>query len=468
MARELPFKDLEEIIHKHRDIAQNVITNQYMLAKATKISPDSEYVQREIYKEFCQKTEADMEVLKNLFYHVNMQRDKSLREYVFGTNYKEDQANKNIGGVIGFLKEMKGNEKLELAHFVQTMARDIKTGVVYTRTVEVNKYYSEKDINTMMKEEAKNFFPKFVRPNKETATLNEIEVLSISNVTGLYDPKKINKKKELFDNLEYEVYSRVKTSEREMRKFVDWMLGLRKKSDYPYDAIALRIVVPNDKRRCGDSGEQMYACKDFVDKKYKRYGEIISKNLNTEKENEDVEVEKLNKNGYIKKNFTNILTRMREVYNDLKKKNKGSNIYEPNKDQKEALLQYMQFKHYISTGDRAEIQIMNKEMNSHFIGEFVGHTSKYIWGRDKEREEYLEDPSKSDAWKDIQKREERTLKNKNRTMTREKHLEQIFNVDDYEPLEQLPKELHNLRLSARLVEDRYRPVFAQSPWNVAA
>jgi hypothetical protein len=268
----------------------------------------------------------------------------------------------------------------------------------------------------------------------------------------------VDVKKNLFDNLEYEVYSRVKTSEREMKKFVDWLLGLRLKTDYPYDAIALRIVVPDHKRKCGDSGEQMYKCKEYIEKKYKKYGEVIYKNLNTEAENLDAKVIKLNKDKYDKKNFSNVILAMRKMYTELKRKVKGDSSYELTKDQQETMLQYMQIKHYV-LDDRAEIQIMNKEMHSHYIGEFVGHTDKYIDRRNREREEALDDPSKSDARKDMEKREKRTIKNKNRTMTKEQRIEQMCDADTAQETA-LPSEPEpSLRIAARFVENRYRPVF---------
>jgi hypothetical protein len=83
MARELPFKDLETAIHSHRNKLQNIMTDQYMIAKAARINPRLEYVQQQIYNRFCETvTDTELEMFRNKFYSVLIQRDKNLKTYV--------------------------------------------------------------------------------------------------------------------------------------------------------------------------------------------------------------------------------------------------------------------------------------------------------------------------------------------------------------------------------------------------
>jgi len=461
-------KELTEIIHDHRKILQNIMTDEYMIAKATRTDPDSDYVQEQIFKRFNEKvTDQDIEILRAKFFDEIKNRDKNLPIYVDDT--------------VKYLNNLKGNENLVEAHFLQTMARDRKTGEVMMQTSELRGYYNEKNIEDALNNRYEAIVPEFVRPNGEKAKRSEIELIAIVNVTGLYDPKKTDEKgrpidtlgKDLIKYLEYSVESRIKTSEREMKKAIDWICGLRSIGDYPYDGIALRVITPNEASALGSIGEQIYTIKDYIEKKYARYGEVIIKNDKTKAENTQIKDEegnpnviKLNKGSYDRDNFRSVLEQMRKVYESLKKQQKKNPEYKPKGWEKDSLLQYLQIKHYVpnveylvnkrtNKKDRAEIQIMTKEMYEHYIGEFVGHTSDYLRKRDNDRKEYIKDPSKSDAMKDAQKRMDRTKKNKKRDKVR--HLDNI--LSDEESGEDILAEQHNMTILVPLLEKKYHRAF---------
>jgi len=470
-------KELTDIIHDHRKILYNIMTDEYMIAKAAKIDPDSEYVQEQIFKKFNEKvTDQDIEILRAKFFDEIKNRDKNLPVYV--------------DDIVKYLNNIKGNEDLVEAHFLQTMAKDRKTGEVLTKTVELRGYYNEKNIEDALKNRYKNIVPDFIRPNGEKANRNEIELIAIVNATGLYDPKKTNDEGKLIDtlgvelikHLEYVVESRIKTSEREMKKAIDWICGLRSLGDYPYDGIAARVITPNEALAFGSIGEQIYMIKDYIEKKYNKYGEVIIKNDKTKEENSRAKddkgnpnIIKLNRGQYDRENFRAVQMQIRKVYDSLKKKIKTDPDYELKSWEKDALLQYLQIKHYIPNvehltnketkkkRDRAELHILTKEMYDHYAGEFVGHTSKYLRGRDDDRRKSIEDPSKSDAAKDALKREQRTLKNKKRD-NKSKYLDDT--IDDEESFEQYFKNLHSMTLLIPLLEKKYHRAFVHE--NMAA
>lgn len=492
MAGEYKSRELTEKIHEYRKILRNIRVNEYALAKAQRIDPDSEYVQDQIYDKFCKAVpESELIQLKQKFTEVTHSRDRNLETYV--------------NDIVEYTKGLKGNKDLKEIHFIQTTARDKKTGVVTTHIVPVDMYHdrrdyhNEKDIEFIIANEFDKYVPQFIRPNKEKAQKEEIEILSVSNITGLYDAGKISKskkkieKKDYINHLEYRVESRIKTSERELRKFVDWLCGLRSLGDYPYDGIALRVIISDEKRQCGTSGEQLYQFVSYVADKYKSNGKVLRQNTKTaeendaiaksderqkrnkkgtairnrEDENDDSKVKKLNKYEYDPKNFSEILFNMRKMYLSLEKKTDKDPKYKLTKYERETLKQYFQIKHYLKDGDRAEIQIMTQEMYNHFTGKFIGHTADYIKSRDDDCIAYRIDPSKSDAEKDAKRREERTKKNKSKGKTK------IY-VDDYTDLIDFSYEeeelettglINNILRLAGKLEDKLREYFVPEQNN---
>jgi hypothetical protein len=446
MTRELPFKDLEATIHNHKSALQNIKDNEYMLAKAARIDPGSEYVQRQIYEKWCEVvTDEEMSVFGNRFYTVQIQRDKNLKTYI--TN------------IVDHIKSIKGNEELLQVQFLESTARDIRTGAKQTRIVPVTGYYTEKNISTMVRDRYEEFLPEFIRPNKEKAILNEIEIMSISNITGLYDPKLAHKIEEIIDFLDSATYSRIKNSERETKKLVDWELELR--DDYPYDSMAGRTVFFNNKKKFGNTGMQMYELKDYLFKQYKKFGLIILKNVKTKEENRNSEVKKLVGEKYDPENFREVSHQMKKIYANLENKSKKNQPIILTFNQRMGLLQYISVMHYIND-DRMEFQIMNEEMYKHFKGKYVGYTETYVSGRDADREEYLNDPSKSPARKKLKKREERTIKNKNRKITKNDYLDNLVEDKDFE-LSSGVKE-PSVKLLSQLMENRYKNAIRQAEY----
>ncbi len=486
MAGEYKSRELVEKIHDYRKLLRNIRVNEYALAKAQRIDPDLEYVQDQIYDKFCKAVPtSELVQLKQKFTEITHSRDRNLETYV--------------NDIVEYTRGLKGNKDLKEIHFIQTTARDKKTGTVTTHIVPVDMYHdrrdyhNEKDIEFIIANEFDKYVPQFIRPNKERAQKEDIEILSVSNITGLYDADKISKlknkikkKEDIVDYLEYRVESRIKTSERELRKFVDWLCGLRSLGDYPYDGIALRMIISDEKRQCGTSGEQLYQFVSYVNDKFKSNGQVLRQNTKTKEENEaitkaeeykrrtkkgtiinnkeeennDSKVKKLNKYEYDPKNFSEILFNMRKMYLSLEKKTDKDSKYKLTKYERETLKQYFQIKHYLKDGDRAEIQIMTQEMYKHFTGKFIGHTANYIKGRDDDCIAYRIDPSKSDAEKDAKKREERTKKNKNKGKVK-------LYVDDYTDLIDFTYEeeelemtglLHNILHLGETLEDMFRPV----------
>jgi hypothetical protein len=93
-------------------------------------------------------------------------------------------------------------------------------------------FANENDIEYLIAQEPYNLIHKF-----KDHDLSQIEVLSVSNLYELYSKNK---------SLGF-ISGRIKRSERETQKIVDWITDIRKKPGVPYDTIGTMEVVPTAK-----------------------------------------------------------------------------------------------------------------------------------------------------------------------------------------------------------------------------
>jgi hypothetical protein len=389
------FEDLEQKINRYRAIMGAAIKEEQAKARLDGDDPGSVDVQDRIYEKFRENvTDEELETFKSNFYALTLQRDEILKRYV----------DKSVAEI----KSKAQNAELLPAHFVVVHARDKITNAVDRNIVQVTDYFNEKNINKVIKEKPREYIPlNFKRREGQTVEFKDIEILSVSNLTGLYDVLDSKDGKVAVDDLKYSLYSRIKMSDREMIKFVDWVLGLRSEEDYPYDAIGLISVVPNENLEGKLGGEQIYSFGTFVEKFAKKYGPYFVKNVNNKEQNAKMEnkkpvVQKLNAESYDPINYATIIRNCKHMIDRVKKKMSNKD-YLPNKEERETLLQGKQYKHYVES-TRAETWVMNKFMYEIYIGEIIGHTTKYISRREQERIAYLNNPALSDAYQDELKR----------------------------------------------------------------
>jgi|GEM_PF-3755130 len=452
------FKILDDRINKHRDALLDAMETEYEIARKTNADISylsREYVQKKIYKRFKETVTAEeLAAFKGEFYELTKQRDIALQQY---SKHIEDK-------ILGW----KGNNNLVRAHFIHSINRDKSTNVKNTTITPVKVYYdenneetlekpeilyyNEKTLEKVIREDPWKYIPHYMRSNGSIASIDEIEIMATSNMTGLYNPMTVKKGKES-EHLTYTVLKRVKNSEREMKKFLDWLADLRSEEDYPYDAIAMRIIIPDKKMECGEVGKQIYLLRDQIVSELEKNGQVIQKNVNTREENKKSPVKKLQREGYDYQNFMEVTRQMRDTNKYLeKKKIKSEDLTE---DQRESLLQYVQIKGFVkikedtethkkSNKERIEIQIMTEEMDLNYSGDYVGHNSGYIARRDAEREDYIKHPEESPARKEAREREERKKYGGN---TKKKN--------QYQTIIKEP----DLTVLMGMLGDLYRPVF---------
>ncbi len=461
MTQKFSFQNLDDRIDRHRDILLDAMQEEYKLADEFNIDPSSKYVQEHIYSRFREKvTDEELLLFNHEFQKLTAQRDRTLQDYVENIIHK--------------LQSWENNEDLIPVHFIHSITRDIKTNSENKRTTFVTSYYGERTIEKILREKPEEYISKYLRPDGTIATISEIEILSTSNMTGLYNPFKTQRSQEL-DSSKYIILSRVKNSEREMKKLVDWLENLRDKDDYPYDAIAVRVIFRNklknrkntdtadisrflalDEKSILDMGKELYRLRDQIVYELEQYGKVIQKNVNIREQNDKASVKKLLKEEFDSNNFLEVINQMRDTYNYLKQlPSKNISLTE---DQKSALLPYIQLKGAIHN-ERVEIQLMTEEMDFHYSGEFVGHTSLYLTQRDEERDRYLRNPAESSARKNAHKNEFKLIEEK-----KDFHEKTYFSSTNnlcrcISNNNSIILKEPNIKFLTKLLEDMYRPVF---------
>ena len=389
----LPYEYMEDTLDWMRLELDKIINQEQRAAEEMGEDPGSPYVQNQSYDRFrASITNEDIKRFNEEFNALNGQRDKTLTE--------------KVNESMTLVKSWHPQKNLVDAHFLNTIAKD-QNGIikndkiiheVKTRIVPISGYFNEENIDVVINKEPYKYLPEFRRPNGKLAEYDEMEILSISNVSGLYDPLFLNPKKDLLDILIYQFHSRIKRSEREKIKAVDWVLSLRSVDDYPYDGIGIIPIFPDlgyDKKECG---ELMYKYVDYVRSLSSKDKKFIMKHIQTKTENRSTGIIKLLKR-YDRDNFNQVIHQVIETYRMANEKRSQNKEYIITKEEREKMLQGPQIKSHIQ-GDRAEIWVMNQLIYDIYANsEHMGHTAEYIMRRDAEREAYLHNPALSDGLK---------------------------------------------------------------------
>jgi len=389
----VPYEYMEDTLDWMRLELDRIITQEQRAAVELGEDPGSPYVQNQSYDRFrASITNEDIKRFNEEFNALNGQRDKTLTE--------------KVSESMTLVKNWHPQKNLVDAHFLKTIAKDqyaiIKNDKIIhevkPRIVPISGYFNEENIDVVINKEPYKYLPEFRRPNGKFAEYDAMELLSISNVSGVYDPLYLNPKKDLLDILIYQFHSRIKRSEREKIKAVDWVLGLRSVDDYPYDGIGIIPIFPDagyDRRECG---ELMYRYVDYVRSLSAKDKKFIMKHIQTKTENRETGIIKLLKR-YDKDNFDQIIRQVIETERLANEKRSQNKEYIITKEEREKMMQGPQIKCHIN-GDRAEIWIMNQMIYEIYANsELMGHTDEYIWRRDAEREAYLHNPALSDGLK---------------------------------------------------------------------
>ena len=371
------------------------------------IDPGLPIVQKKMYSRLKELiSPSDVKHFNENFYSITQRRDDILQ-----------RTGNDITNII--MKDWCQNSNLSPRYFIKTIARDktLKTingkltYDVQERIVPIDEkngteYFTENQIDEEINKNPQKYLPEFRRPNNRIAELDEVELVSISNLTRFGN--KSNKQL-------IELYKRIKNSEREKAKAVDWATGMRGWEDYPFDDLGLIGVFPDDKIGKLAPGEILYKFLDFIyDGKMSRNKDRIIKNHMTLTEyisNRDELLLKLthkyNIENYYK--IMEIINRSDRELSEFKRNHDMNNLNEQEtkylRKLKGANLQGLQFKGFID-GERAEVWSMNERMFKAYTGEHIGHTGDYIFGRDEFRELYLHNPALSDGRKKFHEDEE--------------------------------------------------------------
>jgi len=389
MANEFPLTHMTERIHFFRDTIQECMNGVYAEIKKSKILTEnyplsSESVQEIIFQRIISKILDDDQ---NAIYHfqdcftgATLQRDAVLSRYV-----------KNS------LKELQSwhpEIEVEEAHFLEVMAADKKTQTVRTRTESINGYHRERTIDTLLTNQWDKYVPIFPRMDGNTAKPEDIEILAVKNISGLYDVSRIDEINSP-EQFMYQIDSRIKTSERELKKFLDWSYNRRDIKDYPYDSIAATIIIPDFDPKEKPNGKELYRFKDYV--------RNISKNCydNNALEKDQAYYEergiiKLLDKKYNDSNYKAILAQMDKTARRVdieRKRNRNNPEYRISKDDTDRLFQGSQLKHEIEGNNKIETLIQIRSMNEEYKGPRIGHTSFYFYDRELKRMLFLMNPA---------------------------------------------------------------------------
>jgi len=387
MVHEFPFQYLAEKIHFFRNTIQDSMREVYKeIGKNRTLqemypSLSSPAVQDIIYQRIINKILDDDQDARNHFREnfivTTLQRDEVLSRYV----------RKSLDEI----KSWNPNNELVEAHFLKIMAADTKTESVRTQIVPITGYYGEKTIDRVVANQWDKYGPLFKRPDGAIAPQKDIEILGILNMSGWGDIGlgEISSP----DQLIYKVISRVKRSERELKKLLDWGYGIRKFKDYPFDSIAATIVVPDLNQKKKLNGAEIYQFKDFAknisDKCY-------DDNVNTEKQNKESEIKKLLIGKYNEANYKEVLAQIEKTMAKVeieRKRSKNPSSYRISSDDRERELQGYRLKHIIEGNNKIETLIQTHFLNEVYEGKDIGHTSFYFAMREWVRKMQLINPA---------------------------------------------------------------------------
>jgi hypothetical protein len=389
MANEFPLTYTAARIHFFRDKIQESRTEIYTEITKNRLMKSvyplsSEEVQDIIFQRIVNKIEDDdpnaINNFRNSFIAATIQRDAVLSRYV--KNSLEQ------------LASWHPDIQFEEAHFLEVMAEDKKTQITQTKIVPINGYYREKTIDTILSNQWEKYVPVFERIDGTIAKPEHIEILAAKNISGIYNISSVDEIKSP-EQFMYEIDSRIKRNERELRKFLDWSYGRRDIKDYPYDSMAAAIVIPDIDNKRKLNGKELY--------KFKSYVRSISNNFydnNTfERNQNDYEkrgIIKLFDNKYNDDNYRKILDQMDRTIRKVeieKRRNKNNPDYRVSKDDSEKLFQGPQLKHEIEGNNKIETLIQTRKMNEEYKGPRIGHTSFYFSDRERDRMLFLLNPA---------------------------------------------------------------------------
>ncbi|MGV8168765.1 MAG: hypothetical protein ACP5N3_01800 [Candidatus Nanoarchaeia archaeon] len=392
--KKVPFDFFEQKMNDYRTLMKTIINEEYAVARDSNIDPGSAYVQERIFNRFRMKvSDEELNTLSDNFYAMILQRDDFLE--------------RDVDNTISEIKRWNENSDLLEAHYLIIEAKHKPTNMVKTRTVYTTAYFNEKNIDKVLSEKPGDYIPDFSQDIEGIVNSDDIEIRSVSNLTGLYNISRISGERPEISELEYKVYSRIKASYREMIKFVDWFLGLRSEEDYPYDTCGKKVIFPDKNLDGTEGGSRIYIYRDYIRESSKKHGgRFIQKNVNKREKNASENVKKLIEEEYDKNNYMDLMRQCRRVTELLSKKRKM-----PSETEKEMLLQGIQSK-YFSEGERIETWIMTDFMHEIYMGPLIGHSAAYIAKREQDRIAYLNNPALSDARKDEAKKKH---KNNDRT-----------------------------------------------------
>ena len=424
-----PYQHSLDTIEVYKKVIGYFIKKEQGKAIALGTIPESEYIQRKIYREavcILSRRSIDSFVYDVYNKDENIKNSpnliitsKELGAYqnidTFIENFESEiierekvlkrQVHNSIEEIIGWNPD----RKLIKANYLKIMAKDKASEEVLEHVVSIPRYYDEETINIMLHNHPDEFLPPFARIKEtgQSIRYSDVEILGVMNITTLYNPAKVKSKEVQIDEAEYIVQSRIKRSYRELEKFVELILGKRE-GNLPYDSIAMIAVMPTpiiktdnkilEKGKeimCVRDGSRIYKFKDFISKiaSKDKYTYLENVMPTGQKETIDDIILKLSEGDYDEKNFNQVITQINDTAIEIKteaQQNNTSGIYNITDNRKEKLLQGIKYSAIIEGDKRIEIWVMNPLMYSTYSGELIGHTSSYVKKRKDDRTKKLE------------------------------------------------------------------------------
>jgi hypothetical protein len=389
MANAFPFEYLNEQVDFFRLTIQNSMKEVYAEIGRNETLKNfyllsSESVQEMIYQRIISRIlDKDSNTINNLKEQsivATLQRDAVLSRYVKKTLEQIQNGHPEI--------------EAEQAHFLEVMAEDKKTQTTLSRIEPINGYQRENSIDALLINQREKYMPIFERVDGTIATEKDIKIVAVKNLTGIYDVRRVSEIASPEQFL-YEIDSRIKRSERELEKFLDWSYGRRDVNDYPYDNMAATIIIPDTDQKGSANGKEIYGFKDFI----RSISSNSFDNNSLERNKSEYEkkgIIKLVDRRYNDDNYNAVLTQMDKTAKKIdieQNRNKKNSEYRVSKNDTERLFQGPQLKHEIEDKNKIETLIQTRTMNKEYKGPRIGHTSFYFADRERDRMLFLLNPA---------------------------------------------------------------------------
>jgi hypothetical protein len=410
-----------------KETLADIMQKEYDLAKQNNWDLSSSRVQENICSKFLSEvTPERIDTYCQGYDGILSDRERKLKSHVIDLVTQIENFQKYDNNT---KRSVKYNQDLRQKNYLKVIARYKETKTLREIIVPITQesdsddkddfknYLSEDEMDKLIEDPSKKYLPSFKDIDSQY-DISKLDIVSKSNITVLYDKKKLrNDNEEIsFEELnktkavKYTLYSRSKNHYRQTQKLVDHLLDLRPENKEPYDDIGVIVEVPD--------GDSMYNILNYLISTSSTYPEIDNSKThkqNVKKTDSGNIVLKLRNDYYSKDSDShricdpsNLKAVMHQIYATKKNidrkikelsKSNPNETYKLTKDETEQLKQGLKIGHTLDNF-KCETYVMTPKMLEEYFYGAIGYNN-FFNKREDIRNKYLVNPAESPKNKEL-------------------------------------------------------------------